>query len=166
MVELRLVERQDEDAGAVGFAQESARNAVSAVVMVAMIIRRVFSGAEWEAKVGYCRAVAVGPHVYIGGTAPVRPGGGTHAPGDAYAQTRRCFEIITAALRELGGDLQHIVRTRMYVTDIARWPEIGRAHAEHLGSSPPAATMVEVRRLISDDMLIEIEVDAYVPDAS
>ena len=124
--------------------------------------RRVFSGAEWESKVGYCRAVAVGPHVFIGGTAPVRPGGGTHAPGDAYAQAKRCFEIIETALRELGGGLADIVRTRMYVTDISRWPEIGRAHHEALGASPPAATMVEVRRLIADDMLIEIEVDAYL----
>lgn len=124
--------------------------------------RRVFSGAEWERKVGYCRAVAIGPHVYVGGTAPVRPEGGTHAPGDAYAQTRRCFEIIEAALKELGGGLADVVRTRMYVTDISAWQEIGRAHAECLGQAVPAATMVEVRRLIADDMLIEIEVDAYL----
>lgn len=130
-----------------------------------MTQRRVFSGAEWESKVGYCRAVAVGPHVYIGGTAPVRPGGGTHAPGDAYAQTRRCFEIIEAALKELGGGFSDVVRTRMYVTDISRWPEIGRAHAECLGAAPPAATMVEVRRLIAEDMLVEIEVDAYLGGA-
>lgn len=124
--------------------------------------RRVFSGAEWEKKVGYCRAVAVGPQVFVGGTAPVRPEGGTHAPGDAYAQTRRCLDIVEAALRELGGSLDDVVRTRMYVTDIARWPEIGRAHAERFSSCPPATTMVEVRRLITEDMLIEIEVDAYV----
>lgn len=123
--------------------------------------KRVFSGAEWESKVGYCRAVAIGPMIWIGGTAPVKPGGGTHAPGDAYAQAVRCFEIIEAALVELGGSLADVVRTRMYVTDIARWPEIGRAHAEKLGMHPPAATMVEVRRLIAPDMLIEIEVDAY-----
>jgi enamine deaminase RidA (YjgF/YER057c/UK114 family) len=130
--------------------------------LAAMTRRRVFSGAEWESKVGYCRAVAVGPHVYIGGTAPVRPGGGTHAPGDAYAQAQRCFEIIEAALKELGGELSDVVRTRMYVTDISRWPEIGRAHAERLGAAPPAATMVEVRRLIAEDMLLEIEVDAFL----
>lgn len=127
-----------------------------------MTKRRVFSGAEWESKVGYCRAVAVGPLVFVGGTAPVRPGGGTHSPGDAYAQTKRCFEIIETALRELGGGLADIVRTRMYVTDISRWPEIGRAHAECLGAAVPAATMVEVKRLIAEDMLIEIEVDAYL----
>src|SRR5262245_63118683 len=103
--------------------------------------RRVFSGAEWEKKVGYCRAVAVGPHVFVGGTAPVKPGGGTHAPGDAYAQARRCFEIIGAALTELGGGLGDVVRTRMYVTDISRWAEFGRAHAECVGAAPPSATM-------------------------
>ncbi len=127
-----------------------------------MIKRRVFSGAEWEKKVGYCRAVAVGPHVYVGGTAPVKKEGGTFAPGDAYAQTKRCFEIIESALHALGGSLSDVVRTRMYVTDIARWPEIGRAHEETLGEHPPAATMVEVRRLIADDMLVEIEVDAFL----
>jgi len=124
--------------------------------------RRVFSGAEWEAKVGYCRAVAVGNHVFVGGTAPVAPSGGTHAPGNAYAQAARCFEIIEAALKELGGSLDDVVRTRMYVTDISRWPEIGRAHAEKLGANPPAATMVEVRRLVADDMLVEVEVDAVL----
>src|SRR5687768_8614708 len=113
--------------------------------------KRIFSGAEWEKKVGYCRAVAIGPLVWVGGTAPVKPGGGTHAPGDAYAQATRCFDIIEAALRELGGSLADVVRTRMYVTDITRWPEIGRAHAEKLGQAPPAATMVEVRRLIDAD---------------
>lgn len=127
-----------------------------------MAVRRVFSGAEWESKIGYCRAVAIGPHVWIGGTAPVRPGGGTHAPGDAYAQARRCLEIVEAALRELGGTLADVVRTRMYVTDVTQWPAIGRAHAERFGAHPPAATMVEVRRLIADDMLVEIEVDAYL----
>ena len=121
----------------------------------------MFSGAEWEKKVGYCRAVAVGPHVYVGGTAPVAEGGGTHAPGDAYEQAKRCFVIIEAALVALGGSLEDVVRTRMYVTDITRWPEIGRAHREALGEHPPAATMVEVRKLIADDMLVEIKIDAY-----
>jgi enamine deaminase RidA (YjgF/YER057c/UK114 family) len=124
--------------------------------------RRVFSGAEWEKKVGYCRAVAVGDLVFVGGTAPVQRGGGTACVGDAYGQTMRCFDIIEAALNELGGTLANVVRTRMYVIDISRWPEIGRAHAERLGSSPPAATMVQVSKLIADDMLIEIEVDAVL----
>ena len=127
-----------------------------------MNVRRVFSGAEWEKKVGYCRAVAAGNMVFVGGTAPVKPEGGTACPGDAYGQAMRCFDIIENALAELGGSLANVVRTRMYVTDIARWPEIGRAHAERLGTNPPAATMVEVRALIAPDMLLEIEVDAVL----
>lgn len=127
--------------------------------------RRVFSGAEWERKVGYCRAVAVGDLVFVGGTAPVAPGGGTACVGDAYGQAMRCLDIVEAALRELGGSLADVVRTRMYVTDVSRWPEIGRAHAERLGAHPPAATMVEVAALISPDMLVEIEVDAVLEGA-
>lgn len=126
------------------------------------MIQRAFSGAEWEAKVGYCRAVRAGSLVFVGGTAPVAPGGGTACVGDAYGQAMRCFDIIEAALRELGGELRDVVRTRMYVTDVTRWPEIGRAHAERLGAHPPAATMVEVRALIAPDMLVEIEADAVL----
>src|SRR6266545_4103839 len=92
------------------------------------MMQRVFTGAPWEKKVGYCRAVRAGSHVYVSGTAPVAPDGTTFAPGDAYAQAKRCFEIATAALRELGAGPEHVVRTRMYVTDIARWNEYGRAH--------------------------------------
>ena len=125
----------------------------------------MFSGAEWEAKVGYCRALVSGRQIFVSGTAPVAPGGGTHSPGDAYAQARRCLEIIEAALRELGADLSAVTRTRMFVTDISRWAEYGRAHHEAFGAHPPATSMVEVRRLISDDMLIEIEADAVLdPD--
>ena len=126
-------------------------------------VERVSSGAPWESQVGYCRAVARGPHVWISGTAPVAPDGSTTAPGDAHAQTMRCLDIVEATLRQLGGGLEHVVRTRLYVTDIEQWPAIGRAHAERLGAHPPAATMVEVRRLIAPDMLVEVEVDAFVP---
>ncbi|MCC7541090.1 MAG: RidA family protein [Deltaproteobacteria bacterium] len=124
---------------------------------------RVTSGAPWESQVGYCRAIARGPHVWISGTAPVALDGSTSDPGDAYGQTMRCFDIIEETLHRLGGQLEDVVRTRLFVTDITRWAEIGRAHAERLGAHPPAATMVEVRRLIAPDMLVEIEVDAYVP---
>ncbi|MBI3286461.1 MAG: RidA family protein [Chloroflexi bacterium] len=127
-----------------------------------MNIRRVFSGAEWEEKVGYCRAIVSGHHVFVSGTAPVVPGGGTYAPGDAYAQARRCLEIIDRALQELRVDRAAVMRTRMFVTDISRWAEFGRAHAEFFGANPPATTMVEVRRLIAEDMLIEIEADAIL----
>jgi len=127
-----------------------------------MSVRRVFSGAEWEKKVGYCRAVLAGNHVFVSGTAPVAPGGGTYAPGDAYGQARRCFEIIDRALQELGVSRAAVTRTRMFVTDISRWAECGRAHAEFFGAAPPATTMVEVRKLISEDMLIEVEADAVL----
>jgi isochorismate pyruvate lyase len=127
-----------------------------------MVRHRVFSGAEWEKKFGYCRAVRAGKHVFVGGTAPVNEGGGTAFPGDAYGQAMRCFDIIEAALKELGGGLEHVVRTRMYVTDISRAPEIGLAHKKRVGEHSPSATMVEVRGLIDPQMLVEIEVDAIL----
>ena len=123
---------------------------------------RVFSGAQWEKTVGYCRAVRAGNHVFVSGSAPVAEGGGVHAPGDAYAQARRCLEIIDVALSKLGASLADVVRTRMFVTDISRWDEYGRAHGEIFGGNPPATSMVEVRRLIDPAMLIEIEADAVI----
>jgi enamine deaminase RidA (YjgF/YER057c/UK114 family) len=131
-----------------------------------METQRVFSNAPWEAQVGYCRALRAGDHIYVTGTAPVADDGGVFAPGDAYAQARRCIELIRRALRELGADLNHVVRTRMFVTDIARWAEFGRAHREFFAAHPPATTMVEVRALIHPDMLIEIEADAICPAAT
>lgn len=124
--------------------------------------RRVFSGAPWEARVGYCRAVRVGDHVYVSGTAPVAEGGGVHAPGDAYAQTVRSIAIIRTALDGVGASLSDVVRTRMFVTDIARFEEYGRAHHDAFSEHPPATTMVEVRALVDPAMLIEIEADAVV----
>jgi len=124
--------------------------------------QRSFSGAPWETHVGYCRALRAGDRVFVTGTAPVAPGGGVHAPGNGYEQARRCFEIIAGALTAVGADLQHVTRTRMFVTDIDRWEEYGRAHREVFEEHPPTTTMVEVRRLIHPDMLIEIEADAVV----
>ncbi|MEO0867907.1 MAG: RidA family protein [Cyanobacteria bacterium J06642_11] len=127
-------------------------------------VSRHFTGTPWESQVAYCRAVRAGNQIFISGTAPVDDGGKTVAPGDGYAQTRRCFQIIQQTLQAMGADLSHIVRTRMYVTDISRWQEYGRAHQEAMGTYPPASTMVEVKGLIDPDMLIEIEVDALVFD--
>jgi isochorismate pyruvate lyase len=123
-------------------------------------MQRVFSGAPWEPKVGYCRAVRSGPWICVSGTAPVGDDGEVVAPGDAYAQARRCLDIIERALGSLGVPLSSVVRTRMYVTDASRWAEYGRAHAERFAAHPPATSMVEVRALIHPDMLIEIEADA------
>jgi len=127
-----------------------------------MPFQRVFSGAPWEAQVGYCRALRAGDRIFVTGTAPVAEGGGVYAPGDAYAQAQRCFQIIERALAELGAGMADVARTRMFVTDIDRWPEYGRAHAEAFGDHPPTTTLVEIRRLIDPDMLIEIEADAVV----
>ncbi|MBT9316478.1 RidA family protein [Leptothoe spongobia] len=127
-------------------------------------ISRHFTGTPWEPKVGYCRAIRAGNQIFISGTAPVDDEGNTFAPGDGYAQARRCFQIIQKTLQALGADLSNIVRTRMYVTDISRWEEYGQAHQEAMGAYPPATAMVEVRALIDPDMLIEIEVDALVFD--
>lgn len=127
-----------------------------------MAVQRAFSGAPWEERVGYCRALRAGDRVFVTGTAPVAPDGSVHAPGDAYAQAVRCIEIIREALAGVGAELGDVTRTRMFVTDIDRWEEFGRAHAEAFGDHPPTTTMVEVRRLIEADMLIEIEADAVV----
>jgi len=121
---------------------------------------RHFTFAPWEKTVGYCRAVRAGRLVYVTGCAPIEPGGAVHAPGDAHAQAVRCCEIIHESLRGVGAELADVVRTRMFVTDIARWEEFGRAHALFFGAHPPATSMVEVRALIHPDMLIEIEADA------
>jgi len=131
-----------------------------------MELRRTFSGAPWESRVGYCRAIRAGRHIYVTGTAPVAEDGGVHAPGDAYEQARRCLEIIARAVADLGGELSYVVRTRMFVTDIGRWEEFGRAHAEFFADHPPATTMVEVKALIDPEMLIEVEADAVCADDS
>ncbi len=125
-----------------------------------MEFQRTFSGAPWESEVGYCRALKAGPHIYVTGTAPVDNEGAVVAPGDGYEQAKRCLEIIECALQSLGADRTRVVRTRMFVTDIARWAEFGRAHREFFGEHRPATAMVEVARLIDPAMLIEIEAEA------
>ena len=122
----------------------------------------ISSGAPWEKKVGYCRAVRMGPHISVSGTAPVGEDGEVVGVGDAYVQARRCIEIIAAALEQAGAGLEHVVRTRMFVTDISQWEAIGKAHGEVFGEIQPATTMVEVSALIDPDMLVEIEADAFV----
>ena len=129
-----------------------------------MSFQRSFSDAPWESRIGYCRALRAGDRIFVTGTAPVDPDGGIHAPGDGYAQSMRCCEIIEEALTALGAGIENVTRTRMFVTDIDRWEEYGRAHSEVFGKHPPATTIVEVARLIHPDMLIEIEADAVVAD--
>ena len=128
-----------------------------------MSFQRVFSGAQWESQVGYCRALRAGEQIFVTGCAPVALDGGVHAPGDPYAQTVRCIEIIRDALEALGAGLASVTRTRMFVTDIDCWQEVGRAHEEFFGTHPPTTSMVEVSRLIEAEMMIEIEADAVAP---
>jgi enamine deaminase RidA (YjgF/YER057c/UK114 family) len=128
-----------------------------------MTVERIFTGAEWESKVAYCRAVRQGSLIFVSGSAPIRDGQ-VVGPGDGRTQANCCLEIIREALQSLGSDLSHVVRTRMYVTDITRWAEYGEAHHAAFKAHPPATSMVEVRALIHPDMLIEIEADAVLPD--
>lgn len=130
-----------------------------------MSFKRTFTNAPWEKKVGYCRALKAGDHIYITGTAPIDEDGNTFAPGDAYLQAKKCFEIIESTLAELLVPLSKVVRTRMFVTDISKWEAFGKAHHEAFSEFPPATTMVEVKQLIDPQMLIEIEADAYIGKA-
>ncbi len=122
-----------------------------------MEFQRVFTGAPWESGLAYCRALRAGDTIYVTGTAPVDETGAVFAPGDGYAQARRCLEIIAKALAELGTGMDRVVRTRLLVTDITRWEEYGRAHREFFADHPPATTLVQVSALIEPEILIEIE---------
>jgi enamine deaminase RidA (YjgF/YER057c/UK114 family) len=123
---------------------------------------RITSGSPWESVVGYSRAVRVGDVIEVAGTTAVAEDGAVVAPGDPYAQTRYALARIERALIAAGARLEDVVRTRIYVTDISRWEEIGRAHGERFREVRPAATMVEVRALIHPDLLVEIEATAII----
>jgi enamine deaminase RidA (YjgF/YER057c/UK114 family) len=126
--------------------------------------KNIFSGAPWEQKVGYCRAVKVGNTVHVSGTTAVDENGEIVGKNDPYKQACYIFEKIESALKEAGADLRDVVRTRMFVTDISRWEEVGKAHGEFFNNIFPAATLVEVKSLVDPELLVEIEAYAIIEE--
>jgi enamine deaminase RidA (YjgF/YER057c/UK114 family) len=122
----------------------------------------VSSGSYLEPVIGFSRAVRVGNIIVVGGTAPIRAEGGTAAIGDVYGQTKRCLEIVEKAIRDAGGTMENVTRTRIILTDIALWKDAARAHAEAFGTIRPVTTLMQVSAFVDPDWLVEIEAEAVL----
>jgi enamine deaminase RidA (YjgF/YER057c/UK114 family) len=129
-----------------------------------MMRKQITSGSPFEKPIGFSRAVRIDNTIAVAGTAPIAEGGGTACEGDLYGQTRRCLEIIQAAVEAAGGRLEDVIRTRVMLTNIEGWQVAGRAHGEFFGEIRPACTFVEVSRFIDPTWLVEMEADAVVAD--
>ena len=127
-----------------------------------MTRKLVSSGSPFEPEIGFSRAVRIGNQIAVSGTAPIAPGGGVACPGDVYGQTRRCIEIIEAALKDAGATLGDVIRTRVMLTDMNTWKDAARAHGEVFGTIRPACTFVQIVQIIDPQWLVEIEADAVV----
>lgn len=129
-----------------------------------MARKNISTKSPFEEQIGFSRAVRVGNHIFISGTAPIAEDGSTACPGDAYGQAKRCLDIIKSAVETSGGVLSDVIRTRTYVTDASVWEDVGRAHGEYFADIKPASTLVVVNGLVREDWLVEIEAEAIVEE--
>lgn len=126
--------------------------------------KNISSGSPYEDKIGFSRAVRIGGLISVSGTAPLMPDGSTAGIGNAFLQTKQCLQIIRKAIKDAGGNLEDVIRTRVFLTDISKWQEAGKAHVEFFKDIKPACTFVEVKGFVRDDWLVEIEADCLLDE--